>query len=417
MGGTWICGMVGKVDLEGENVMGEELFSFVITVFNNQKYIYEALDSVLAQDYPRIQLIVSDDGSLAFETEALRAYIEANKAANITDVQIYAHDKNRGTVRNMEFCRQEAEGAYIMYMAADDALNGNDVLSRYAAEFERGGKDTLVLCSKVAMCGEELSKVEHYEPSEEGIRAIRDLPPEQLFSRMTHTWTIPTTSCCYRREVYDAVGGYDMDYFITEDGPLFMKLARIGIRIHWVDGLVAALHRGGGISHGNTLNLSENYRKYRYDEIVFFEKEILPFKSLILAKDIKPMEQKWDYVQRAYFETFILPTLQGKDLLRYQLKHFPQYMRGVLRRTKEKAVGWIEDNGLNRNLLAICAICMIVCFLIRFQIMGLPVATDSDMVAFCKMVAIISGGFALFLRIMRVVRQLWLTVKYVFSGR
>mgnify|MGYP001060791582 FL=1 len=105
----------------------------------------------------------------------------------------------------MEFCRSKADGEYIMYMAADDALNGADVLSRYVAEFDKLGEDALVLCSKVAMCGESLGDIEGYEPSEEGIRAIRDGSPQELFSRMSHTWTIPTTTCCYRREVYDVV--------------------------------------------------------------------------------------------------------------------------------------------------------------------------------------------------------------------
>lgn len=394
-----------------------KLFSFVITSYNNYKYIREAVDSVLMQDYPCIQLIFSNDGSADFNAEELSDYVEGHKGQNIVDVQIYAHEKNQGTVRNVEFCRCKADGEYIMYMAADDALNGTNVLSRYAAEFDKLGKDALVLCSQVAMCGENLSEIEGYEPSGEGIRAIRDQSPQELFSRMSHTWTIPTTTCCYRREVYDVVGGYDTDYFIMEDGPLFMKLARNGQRIYWVDDLVAARHRGGGISHGNTLNLSESYRKYRYDEIIFFEKEVLPFRDQLLEEDKKPMQSKWEYIQRAYFETFVMPNMSTRELLVYQLKHFPRYIRGVLRRTKERAVGWIEDNYLNKNLFFIGIV-----FAVVYQLpllLPVPISAETKMrvmntagvmaVAFC--------GFALFLRIMRIVRHLWLTVKYIFTGR
>lgn len=213
------------------------------------------------------------------------------------------------------------------------------------------------------------------------------------------------------------VGGYDTDYFIMEDGPLFMKLARNGQRIYWVDDLVAARHRGGGISHGNTLNLSESYRKYRYDEIIFFEKEVLPFRDQLLEEDKKPMQSKWEYIQRAYFETFVMPNMSTRELLVYQLKHFPRYIRGVLRRTKERAVGWIEDNYLNKNLFFIGIV-----FAVVYQLpllLPVPISAETKMrvmntagvmaVAFC--------GFALFLRIMRIVRHLWLTVKYIFTGR
>lgn len=393
------------------------LFSFVITSYKNHEYIREAVDSVLTQDYPSIQLIVSDDGSCDFDEKALNAYIEAHKAANITDVQIYAHAENQGTVQNMEFCRQRAEGNYIMYMAADDALNQRNVLSRYAAEFERIGKDALVLCSKVAMCGEKLSDVLSYEPSDEGIRYIRNMTPQELFGRMTHTWTIPTTSCCYRKEVYDAVGSYDTDYFIMEDGPLFMKLARGGYRIYWVDDLVAARHRGGGISHGNSLNLSEAYRKYRHDEITFFEKEILPFQKKLLPKDRKAMRSKWEYIQRAYFETFVLPDMSRWEWLKYQTKNFPRYIKGILRRTKEKAVGWIEDNYLNNNIALIGIACAIV--YLAFLLLPIPVMTDTRLSVMRAMGKTATGFIfvALFLRAMRIVRHLWLTIKYIFTGR
>ena len=394
-----------------------KLFSFAITSYNNYKYIREAVDSVLMQDYPCVQLIFSNDGSADFNAEELSDYVEGRKGQNIVDVQIYTHEENQGTVRNVEFCRSKADGEYIMYMAADDALNGADVLSRYVAEFDKLGEDALVLCSKVAMCGESLGDIEGYEPSAEGIRAIRDGSPKELFSRMSHTWTIPTTTCCYRREIYDVVGGYDTDYFIMEDGPLFMKLARNGQRIYWVDDLVAARHRGGGISHGNTLNLSESYRKYRYDEIIFFEKEVLPFRDQLLEEDKKPMQSKWEYIQRAYFETFVMPNMSRRELLAYQIKHFPQYARGVLRRTKEKAVGWIEDTYLNKNLFFI-GIVFAVVYLLPL-LLPIPISAETKMrvmntagvmaVAFC--------GFALFLRIMRIVRHLWLTVKYIFTGR
>ena len=393
------------------------LFSFVITSYKNHEYIYEALDSVFSQDYPRIQLIISDDGSQDFDKNAVCDYVETYRAENIKDIQIYAHGENRGTVRNMEFCRQKAEGDYIMYMAADDALNENGVLSRYAAEFERLGKGALVLCSKVAMCGENLSDIEKYEPSNEGIHAIRDQAPETLFGRMTHTWTIPTTSCCYRKEVYEVTGGYDTEYFIMEDGLLFMKLVRNGHRIHWVDDLVAARHRGGGISHGNSLNLSEAYRKYRYDEIIFFKKEVLPFQERLLSADKELMQAKWEYLQRAYFETFELPNMSGSELFKYQMKDFPRYMKSILRRTKEKTVAWIEDNFLNVNLMVVSAICTSVYLLLL--ILPISIATSARIVIMSIMqtMALISVGFAVFLRVMRVVRQLWLTLKYIFTGR
>ena len=55
------------------------LISFGIVCYRNWEYLTETIDSVLAQDYPAIQLIISDDGSKGFPLEQFRDYIEKNK--------------------------------------------------------------------------------------------------------------------------------------------------------------------------------------------------------------------------------------------------------------------------------------------------------------------------------------------------
>lgn len=399
--------------------MNRPLFTFAITAYNNYKYLFEALESVFIQDYPNIQLIISNDGSSDFNDEELQQYIDAHKPQNIRQVLIKNHAENMGTVRNVEFCRSNAQGEYIMYMAADDALNGSGVLTRFADEFEKLGENALVLTARVAMCGLSLQDIESYEPSEDGIRAIRDMTPVQLFGRLSHTWTIPTTSTCYRKTIYDAVGSYDTDYFIMEDGPLYIKMARMGIKIHWIDDLIAARHRGGGISHGNTLNLSESYRKYRYDEIIFFEKEILPYQELLTPQDRKLMQSKWDYISKAYFETFILPDLKGMEKVKYMLSHLPSVLKTLFRRTKEKAVGWFEDNYLNRNLIVISVLCLFFYVLLAYEAVALPicVAAKQGLMQTCAILMYSSLALSIFLRVMCIVRHIWLTIKYIFSGR
>jgi cellulose synthase/poly-beta-1,6-N-acetylglucosamine synthase-like glycosyltransferase len=42
---------------------GLPLVTAVIAVYNGQRYLREAIDSVLAQDYPALDLLIVDDGS------------------------------------------------------------------------------------------------------------------------------------------------------------------------------------------------------------------------------------------------------------------------------------------------------------------------------------------------------------------
>ena len=93
--------------------MPHPLVSVIIPGFNAERWLREAIDSVLTQTYPEIEIIVIDDGSTDSSLEILKSYGEriiwrtgANKGGN------YA--------RNFGFTL--AQGKYIQYLDADDYL-------------------------------------------------------------------------------------------------------------------------------------------------------------------------------------------------------------------------------------------------------------------------------------------------------
>mgnify|MGYP000424525881 CR=1 FL=1 len=53
--------------------------SVIILTYNQMDYLYDAIKSVLNQDYPNIELIVSDDASCNFQKGMLEKFIEENK--------------------------------------------------------------------------------------------------------------------------------------------------------------------------------------------------------------------------------------------------------------------------------------------------------------------------------------------------
>lgn len=293
---------------------GKQIITVGIASYNNYIYLKEAVDSVLKQDYSYIEVIISNDGSSDFNEMEIREYIEKHKKENIVNYIINNHETNQGTVRNVNYIRRNATGEFLMLMAADDALYDETVLSSFVGEFNRLGDDAYIISAQTAMCGEKLDEVRSYEPSTDGIQAIKNMTPEEMFSRLSHTFTIPTTSTCYRMSLYDLVGPYSEEYFIIEDAPLYLKMARMGLKFHWLDGMIAARHRDGGISHGNSKNTSESYRKYRYDEVLIFKNEILPYQDQLFPNDRRIMLEKWEYLKQAYDSDFSLTgRLAGKD--------------------------------------------------------------------------------------------------------
>ena len=54
--------------------MNQPLVSVIIPCFNAEQFLSEAIDSILAQTYPRIEIIVIDDGSTDSSLEIIKSY-------------------------------------------------------------------------------------------------------------------------------------------------------------------------------------------------------------------------------------------------------------------------------------------------------------------------------------------------------
>lgn len=95
--------------------MSEPLVSVVVGVYNKERHVGECLRSVLAQTYPRFELIVVDDGS----TDGSAAEIAQIQDARIRAVRRPANSGHPGKVRNQAL--RLAQGAYCAFLDADDA--------------------------------------------------------------------------------------------------------------------------------------------------------------------------------------------------------------------------------------------------------------------------------------------------------
>ncbi len=297
----------------------ERLFTIGITVYNNARYLTEALDSIFAQTYPKIEIIISDDGSQTFDKKAWEAYIDTHRGDHVCSFKVFAHRKNKGTVKNANFILEQATGDYFMFVAADDALYDGYVLEKYVREFEKRGNSCKCLSASVAMCTDDLEQTVSIVPDQDAVRAICEYTPEQMFERLAHEYTIPAGGTAYRRSLFEAdeAGRYDEDYRLIEDGPYFIRLARMGYTFGWISDMTATRHRDGGISHGNRRNHAKAYQTYAKDELLFFEKEVVPYQERIDAASYRLAMDKYEYAQAAYYRQYIRPACGLADRIRY----------------------------------------------------------------------------------------------------
>src|SRR5690606_3615953 len=89
------------------------LVSIVIPNYNYGRFIAEAIESVLNQTYPNIELIVVDDGSSDDSLEAIRQYEKK---------LILISQKNSGVVVARNNGAAKSRGEYISFLDADDVI-------------------------------------------------------------------------------------------------------------------------------------------------------------------------------------------------------------------------------------------------------------------------------------------------------
>lgn len=96
----------------------EPLVSVIIPVYNGEKYIDSAINSVLKQDYSNIEIIVVDDGSFDNTKAVIKTY--KNKVK-------YFYKKNGGVASARNYGLKVANGEFIAFLDCDDLYTEDKV--------------------------------------------------------------------------------------------------------------------------------------------------------------------------------------------------------------------------------------------------------------------------------------------------
>jgi glycosyltransferase involved in cell wall biosynthesis len=97
--------------MSSDELSAEPLVSVVIAAYNGAQYLPEAIDSALAQTYPKVEVIVVDDGSTDSTAEVVGAY-----GARVR----YLYQQNAGTAAARNTGIQSAQGELIALLDQDD---------------------------------------------------------------------------------------------------------------------------------------------------------------------------------------------------------------------------------------------------------------------------------------------------------
>lgn len=147
------------------------LISIGMPVYNGEPFVKEALDSLLAQDYPNFELIISDNASTDRTHERCLDY--ANRDGRI---RYYRNSENLGALANWNRVFALSRGKYFAWAAHDDVWEPTFVST--LVRLLDDNPDAVVAFSgfnSISEEGEELRKLPR----------IFDLPSDDLLERLT----------------------------------------------------------------------------------------------------------------------------------------------------------------------------------------------------------------------------------------
>lgn len=215
--------------------------SIVVATYNRRDWLRLAMDSVLAQDYPDLELLVMDDGSTD-ETPALLAqYASWHPSERFR----FSRHENMGQARTLNRGYEIARGEVLGYLSDDDLLAPGAV-TRLVQELA----DPDVVA---AYPGYHV--IDGEGQVRDTIRPIEYSPHEAF--RLIETVIGP--GCLVRRPVLESTGGWDPSLHFMADFVLWLRVGLAGRVVRVAEPLASwrrhsdSITLQGGAEHGSEL--------------------------------------------------------------------------------------------------------------------------------------------------------------------
>ena len=208
---------------------GHSLVTVVIPTYNYGHFISDAVDRALGQTYPKIEIVVVDDGSNDDTAEQLKKYGNRIRC-------IYQENQGAPAARNRGI--QEARGEYIAFLDSDD-IWFPEKISDQMQLVNQAGYDAVV-CAKSSVKG-----------------IGRPLAFADCFIASPGFGS----SALVKRSVFDEIGRFDETGQGAEDREMMLRLTRSGRKLGVVTGKYFWIRQ-------HNANMSSNprptHRNFRY---------------------------------------------------------------------------------------------------------------------------------------------------------
>ena len=198
--------------------------SVIVSVFNSEKTVSDAIDSILSQSYSNIECIVID----AESTDRTRSIIQDYG----DKIDVFVTEPDNGIYDGLNKGILLATGDIIAFLHSDDV---------YA--------DKAVVSDVVSLFGNDIQGVYGdlvYTPKDDTSKVLRYWKSKDFdMSLLSQGWMPAHPTFFVRREVYEKYGGFDLGFKIAGDYDFMLRVLSAGIKVKYIPEVLYKMRVGG----------------------------------------------------------------------------------------------------------------------------------------------------------------------------
>lgn len=195
------------------------LVSVICLCYNQRDWVEAAVNSVLRQTYPNIELVIADDGSTDGSQDAIK-----QMHSRYPDIKIFLSDINHGNCAAFNAAFRETRGAFVVDLAADDVMHPERIEKQVNKFSELDHTYGVVFTDADYIDSNGAFLYRHYDALRRN-RLITNVPEGDVFRDVLSRYFIATPTMLIRRSVLEAIGGYD-ETLAYEDFDFWVRSSR-----------------------------------------------------------------------------------------------------------------------------------------------------------------------------------------------
>lgn len=218
------------------------LISVIMSVYNDEKYIHDSINSIINQSYSNIEFLIIDDNSSDNSAGIISDYSKKDSR-----ILYFKNEHNKGLTENLNYLISKCSGKYIARMDADD-ISSNNRLKIQTSYLESH--------PNIDVLGGAVQEFDDFN----NLFSIRTYPtnPSDVKKQIAISSPLCHPTVVFRKRIFDNGIRYNKKYKTTQDLDLWFKLITLGYKIANISDVVLKFRLNNDIANRRSNKKSTN---------------------------------------------------------------------------------------------------------------------------------------------------------------